>query len=54
MKNMTGAQKVIFKATVKFHIENGLSEQMAIQKGIEKIAQMKRLGAQMKKENFCY
>jgi hypothetical protein len=54
MENMTGAQKVIFKATVKFHMQHGLSEQMAIQKGMEKIAQMKRLGAQMKKENFCY
>jgi hypothetical protein len=54
MENMTGPQKVIFKATIKFHIQNGMCEQMAIQKGMEKIAQMKRMSNQMAKQGFKF
>lgn len=54
MENMTGSQKVIFKATIQFEMEHGMDEQMAIQKGLEKIAKMKIMSNKLAKQGFKF
>lgn len=54
MENMTGAQKVIFKSTMQFHIQHGMCEQMAIQEAMEKISQMKSMSNKMAKQGFKF
>lgn len=49
---MTGPQKVIFKYTVKFHIEHGMTEGEAIQKGLDKVAKMKKMANSLRHERF--
>ncbi len=49
---MTGPQKVIFKFTVKFHIEHGMTEEQAIQKGLDKVADMKKMAKSLRHERF--
>lgn len=50
---MTGSQKVIFKTTVKFFMEHhGMTEEQAIQKGLEKIEQVKKMAKSLRHERF--
>ena len=50
---MTGSQKVIFKTTVKFFMEHhGMTEEQAIQKGFEKIQQVKKMAKSLRHERF--
>jgi hypothetical protein len=49
---LTGPQKVIFKFTVKFHIQHGMTEEQAIQMGWDKVADMKKMAKSLRHERF--